>query len=256
MAILPRFPGMVRAALTVLLLDYAGVVCYRNGAPGFAVLLYLASSFAAFWGGLEAVHWILRSSPWVRLLQMLMKGLEQPRPESIHAESTPVDHWLSVFRDLPLQDRPELRRGLLRLLSGAGLAFVALGLVRYGLPAKPQGLALNLVILFHMEWLRLAPLVIGSAVSAPLLALLLGREDPPRGSEWVHVALALSLSVAGAMLLRGFGDHAGMPLQRYLEELLRIALDLGGVFYGFMVGGVCWWLIGLVGAAMGRGRSE
>lgn len=248
MGLLQRLPGMLRAMCYVLLLDLAGVVCYLNGASGFAILLYIASSITAFWGGLEAVHWILRSSPWVRLLQMLAKEMQQPRPESIHEESTPVDHWITVFRDLPLEDKPELRRGLIRLLSGAGLAFVALGLIRYGLPTK----ATTLVVLFHMEWLRLAPLVIGAVVSAPLLAVLMGREDPPRGSEWLHVALAVSLSVAGAVLLHGFGDYVKMPPGRYLEELVKVALDLGGVFYGFMVGGVFWWFIGLAGAVMRR----
>lgn len=244
MAIFQRLPGMLRAMIYVLLLDLAAVVCLRNGATGLAILIFIGSSITAFWGGLEAVHWILRRSPWVRLLQMLAKEMQQPRPESIHEESTPLDHWMSVFRDLPLDDKPELRRGLLRLLSGAGLAFVALGLIRYGLPAKG-----TLVLLFQMEWLRLAPLVLGAVVTAPLLAVLMGREDPPRGSEWLHVALAISLSVAGAILLLGYPKP---PVQRYLEQWLKVALDLGGVFYGFMVGGVFWWFIGLLGAVMRR----
>lgn len=245
---LQNLPGMVRAMLYVLALDLAGLVLARAGAGGFFVLLYIASSLLAFWGGLEAVNWIIRRSPWVRLLHMLLKETEQPRPESIHAETTPVDRWISVFRDLPLEDRPELRKGLLRLMSGAAVVFLALSLARFGLPEKASGLGGALLALFHFERMRLAPLVLGGILSAPLLAVFLGREDPPRGAEWLHVALAATLSLAAAVLL--YPEFGSPPLGRYLERLVQWALDPGGVFYGFMVGGVFWWLVGLIGAAM------
>ena len=248
-----RLPGMVRALLVVLALDLAGVALARAGATGLFVLLGLASHLVAFWGGLEAVNWILQRSPWVRLLQALRRQLQQPGPEVVDAESTPVDHWISMFRDLPLDDRPELRRGLLRLLSGAALVFLALSLIRLGLPAPRTGLAGALVALFHFERARLAPLVVGSVVSAPLLAVFLGREDPTRGWEWLHVALASTLSVAAALLL--YPELGSPPLGHYLEQLVQVALDPGAAFFGFMVGGVFWWLVGLAGRTMNPGPT-
>ena len=246
-----RLPGMTRALLLVLALDFAGVVLARAGASGLFVLFALASHLVAFWGGLEAVNWILQRSPWVRLLQALRRQLQQPRPEDVDAGSTPVDHWISLFRDLPLDDRPELRRGLLRLLSGAALVFLALSLLRFGLPAHKTGLAGALLDLFHLERARLAPLVLGAVVSAPLLALFLGREDPTRGGEWLHVSLASTLSVAAALLL--YPELGSPPLGRYLEHLVQVALDPGAVFFGLMVGGVFWWLVSLVGRTMNPG---
>ena len=241
---LTPLPGMVRAMLYVLALDLAGLALNRAGAPGFFVLLSVASHLVAFWGGLEAVNWILHRSPWVRLLEMLARETRSPGPETVQAETTAADRWVSILRDLPLEDRPELRRGLVRLLSGAGLVFLALSLVRLGLPERGTGLAGALLHLLLFERARLAPLVVGSVFLAPLLAVFLGREDPPRGSEWLHVALATSLSVAAGLLL--YPDFGSPPPGRYLEELFQVALDPSGVFYGLMAGGVFWWLLGLV----------
>ncbi len=249
---LTRLPGMVRALLWVLALDLAGVTLSRNGADGAFLLLSLASHLVAFWGGLEAVNWILHRSPWVRLLQLLSKGSEEPAP--VREESTPAERWVALFRGLPLQDRPELRRGLLRLLSGAGLVFLALSLVRFGLPDQASGPAGCLVDLLVFERLRLAPLVLASSLLVPVLVLFLGREDPPRGTEFYHVALAGSLSIAAALLL--YPELGSPPPGRFLEQLLGMALDPSGFFHGLMVGGVFWWLVGLTGTPQGPSLIE
>jgi hypothetical protein len=245
--LLAALPGMVRALIWVLALDLAGVTLSRNGAGGAFVLLSLASNLVAFWGGLEAINWILHRSPWVRLVQLLSRGSEEP--STLREDSTEAERWVALFRNLPLQDRPELRRGLLRLLSGAGLVFLAMSLVHFGLPEHASGPAGCLLDLFLFERLRLAPLVLASALMVPLLVLFLGREDPPRGSEWYHVALAGSLSVVAALLL--YPDFGSPPPGRYLEKLLETALDPSGVFHGLMVGGVFWWLVGLAGPPQG-----
>jgi len=249
---LSALPGMVRSMIWVLALDLAGVTLSRNGASGAFVLLSLASNLVAFWGGLEAVNWILHRSPWVRLVQLLSRGSEEPGP--LREESTAAERWVALFRGLPLQDRPELRRGLLRLLSGAGLVFLGLSLVRFGLPEQAPGPAGCLLDLFLFERLRLAPLVLGSALMVPLLALFLGREDPPQGSEWHHIALAGSLSVVAGLLL--YPDFGCPPPGRYLEQLLGTALDPSGVFHGLMAGGVFWWLVGLAGTPQGPSLVE
>lgn len=249
---LTALPGMVRALIWVLALDLAGVTLSRNGAGGAFVLLSLASNLVAFWGGLEAVNWILHRSPWVRLVQLLSRGSEEPG--ALREDSTAAERWVALFRGLPLQDRPELRRGLLRLLSGAGLVFLGLSLVRFGLPEHASGPAGCLLDLFLFERLRLAPLVLACALMVPLLALFLGREDPPRGSEWHHVALACTLSAAAALLL--YPDFGSPPPGRYLEQLLATALDPSGTFHGLMVGGVFWWLVGLAGTPQGPSLVE
>ncbi len=249
-----RLPGMVRALLCVLALDLAGVSLNRAGAGGFFVLLYLASSLVAVGGGLEAVNWILHRSPWVVLMQMLSRRERRADPEADRVENTSADYWVSLFRNLPLEDRPELRRGLLRLLSGAGLVFLALSLVRLGLPEKAAGWAGNLLGLLVFERARLAPLALGSILYAPVLAVFLGREEPPKGSEWLHLALATSLAAGASLLL--YRDLGCPPPGRYAEMLLRVALDPGGVFYGLMVGGVFWWLVGLAGRPQGPAALE
>jgi len=88
----------------------------------------------------------------------------------------------------------------------------------------------------------------------PLLALFLGREDPPQGSEWHHIALAGSLSVVAGLLL--YPDFGSPPPGRYLEQLLGTALDPSGVFHGLMAGGVFWWLVGLAGTPQGPSLVE
>ncbi len=249
-----RPPAMVRALAWVLVLDLVGITLNRAGAGGFFVLLALASNLVAVGGGLEAVNWILHRSPWVLLIQALNREARPAAPDPDRVESTAADYWVSLYRNLPLEDRPELRRGLMRLLSGAALAFLGLSLVRLGLPAKAAGWGGNLLALLDLERAHLAPMALGSALYAPLLAVLLGREDPPRGWEWLHVALATTLAAGAALLLhRDLGSPA---LGRYLETLLQVALDPGGVFYGLMAGGVFWWLVGLAGRPQGPSGLE
>jgi len=245
---------MVRALFWVLFLDLIGISLNRAGAGGFFVLLSLASNLVAVGGGFEAVNWILHRSPWVLLIQELTRRGRAGDPDRNRVEHTAADHWVSLYRNLPLQDRPELRRGLVRLLSGAALTFLVLSLVRLGLPEKAAGWAGNLLGLLDLERFRLAPLALGSALYAPLLALLLGREDPPRGWEWLHVTLATTLAAGAALLL--YRDLGSPALGRYLETLLQVALDPGGVFYGLMAGGVFWWLVGLAGRPQGPAGLE
>lgn len=243
-------PWMVTCFAGALALDTLAVILDPRRELTF-LLLSLLASLAGAWGGMEAVWWAAGIPPLGRMLIALSRHVtgERQAMESLGRYPTFFDAWRDALRELPWEASPQLRLGLIRLLSGATLSHLALDFIdrRWGLGLWPW-----LGRLVEWEAQRLLPLTVAAAFLAPAVLLLVGRRQPAGPLDALGTALASGLSLLATWSL--YQRLQPVTPEAFAAVWASLVLDLPALLFGLMVGGVFWWPLLQIGNYMAPRR--
>lgn len=227
------FPRMLWLAALVVALDVALIVAVLM-APGSQLpsLLFHVGTLVGALGGMEALHWVATRSPW--------------RWEGLPADEPDAATLACRMRQVPWSDLNWLRSAVLRLLSGATVAFTACLAIVF-LPG-PEGPLVVPWLMVLIQLTRLAPAGLSAVVVAPLV--LLAGDRPATARDRLHAALAGGLSLAVLAFLYVRADQP--PIGPFLLSLALVSLNPAGHAYGLLIGGVAWWKLCWVSRYMSR----
>lgn len=227
------FPRMVLVGAAVLVLDLAALGLLVTEAPQGAVLVFHLSTLIGAMGGMEALSWMARSSPWA-----LPAAADQPEEPGFRGRMAAV----------PWADRAWLRSAILRLLSGGSLAFALLTLIFMFPPDRLHPAAVIPFLLLLLQFVRLSAPGVSAVVLAPLV--LAAAEEPATPRDRFHAALAAGLSLVALGLL--YVKAGSPPPVEFLGRMALVALNPAFHAYGLLIGGIVWWKAAWISRWMGR----
>lgn len=227
------FPRMVLMGAAVLIMDLGALALLVTEAPQGAVLLFHLSTLVGALGGMEALSWMARSSPWA-----LPEAADAPEDASFRGR----------MANVPWANRAWLRSAVLRLLSGGSLVFAVLTVVFMFPPHRLHPMVVVPFLLLLLQFIRMSAPGVSACVLAPLV--LLSAEEPATPRDRFHAALAAGLSVLALALLY---LKAGTPHPvEFLSQMALVAMNPAFHAYGLMMGGIVWWKAAWISRWMGR----
>lgn len=227
------FPRMALMAGGVLLLDLGALALLISEAPQAAGLVFHLSTVVGALGGMEALSWMARSSPWA-----LPAAAERPEEPGLRGRMAQV----------PWADRVWLRSAILRLLSGGAVTFTLLTVLFMLGPERLHPALYVPFLLLLLQFLRLSAPGVSAFALAPLV--LAAAEQPATPRDRFHAALAGGCSLFSLALL--YLQAGAPPALDFLAHLALTALNPAFHAYGLLIGGMFWYKVGWVTRWMNR----